>query len=172
MTQLAPCRGFTKAGQPCQMVAGADGWCFNHRPDPEAAEARREARSRGGSVGKAHTLDQVDVRFESAPDVTRLLANICQWVLTGQVDAKTANSAVYAASAALRAFAQDTEATEPDTPYQVAQRLADFLEEQAERMEMDSIRALVARLRHTETEDETGYDGHMENRGEQREVIP
>ena len=172
MTPLAQCRGFTKSGQPCQMVAGADGWCFNHRPDPEAEQARREARSRGGAVGKAHTLDQVEVRFESAPDITRLLADICQWVLTGQVDTKTANSAVYAASAALRAFAQGTEATEPADPSQVRQDLANFLEEQADSMATDSIRVLVARLRRTETEDETGYDDHVEERGERREVVP
>lgn len=155
MTQLAQCRGFTKSGQPCQMVAGADGWCFNHRPDPEAEQARREARSRGGSVGKAHTLDQVDVRFESAPDVTRLLADICQWVLTGQVDAKTANSAVYAASAALRTFAQDGSPAgeDPEDPHMLAQQLADFLEEQAERMETDSIRELVTALRRTQETD-------------------
>ena len=155
ITQLAQCRGFTKSGQPCQMVAGADGWCFNHRPDPEAEQARREARIRGGSVGKARTLnpEQVEVRFESSRDVTTLLADLCQWVLTGQVDAKTANSAVYAASAALRTFDQSGvpagAAEEPGDPHTQAQLLADFLEEQAERMETDSIRELVAALRRT-----------------------
>ena len=102
------CKGFKKSGARCAAAAGADGWCFLHRPDPEAQAARQDARSRGGQVGKARTLepDQVEVRFESTQDVTHLLADICQWVLTGQVDAKTANAVVYAASAALRSLDQ------------------------------------------------------------------
>jgi len=148
---MAQCQGFSKVGKPCQMDAGADGWCFSHRPDPEAQALRQEARRKGGLQGRAKTLGpaQLEVRFESAQDVTRLLADICQWVLTGQVDAKTGNAAVYAASATLRAFAQGTEGAETGDSSQIAQQLADFLEEQVDRMETDSIRALVARLRHT-----------------------
>ena len=90
------------------MPAGADGWCWNHRPDPEADIERQEARSRGGKVGKARVLepDAVAVDFQSTQDVTVLLSSICEWVLTGQVDAKTANAVVYAASAALRSLDQ------------------------------------------------------------------
>lgn len=159
MTQLPQCRGFTKSGQPCQMMAGEDGWCFNHRPDPAAEEARREARSRGGSVGKARTLDltQVAVRFKSAQDVTNLLADLCQWVLTGQVDVKTANSAVYAASAALRTFDRGGipagAGAAPDNISQQARDLANWIEEQAERMETDSIRLLASALRDTPNTD-------------------
>jgi|GEM_PF-3194236 len=165
------CKGFTKTGHPCEAPTGADGWCFTHRPDPEAQALRQEARRRGGSVCKARTLEQVEVRFESAADIAGLLANITQWVLTGQVDAKTGNAAVYSASAALRAFAQGTEAKEPDDLSQVAQRLADFLEEQVRRMESDSIRELVARLRHSEPDDEEGRDYRMSDRGDKREVV-
>lgn len=105
---MARCKAFTKDGKLCRMPGGADGWCFNHRPDPEAQAAQQAARSRGGKVGKARTLDpdQVEVNFESTQDVTHLLADICQWVLTGRVDAKTANAVVYAASAALRSLDQ------------------------------------------------------------------
>jgi len=88
------------------MPAGADGWCFNHRPGAEAA--REEARRQGGKVGKARTLDPgaVQVDFQTTRDVTELLSSLCEWVLTGQIDAKTANAVVYAASAALRSLDQ------------------------------------------------------------------
>ncbi len=103
---MAECQGYTKSGLPCKANAGADGWCWTHRPDPEAAEARRLARSAGGKAGKARTLNPgaVRVRFSSARDITGLLASICGWVLTGQIDSKTANAGVYAASAALRSL--------------------------------------------------------------------
>lgn len=102
------CQGYTRAGHPCKMHAGSDAWCFNHRPGPEAEAERLEAASRGGKVGKARTLapEDVEVRFDSAQAVTGLLASICQWVLTGQVDPKTANAAVYAAGTALRGLDQ------------------------------------------------------------------
>lgn len=98
------CKGYAKSGKPCRMPAGSDGWCFKHRPGAEAEALRLAATSAGGSVGKARTLspDEVEVRFESAQDVTGLLASICQWVLTGAIDPKVANAATYTASAALR----------------------------------------------------------------------
>jgi len=60
----------------------------------------------GGKAGRARTLDneEFEVRFDRAQDVTDLLASVCEWVLTGQVDVKVANAAVYAASAALRSL--------------------------------------------------------------------
>jgi len=102
------CKGFKKDGTPCEAPAGADGWCFHHRPDPETEAARQEARSKGGQVGKARTLDPgaVQVDFQTTRDVTELLSSLCEWVLTGQIDAKTANAVVYAASAALRSLDQ------------------------------------------------------------------
>ncbi len=103
---MEQCRGFAKNRKPCQMPAGSDGWCFNHRPDPEANAIRQEARSRGGQVGKARTLnpDEVSVDFQTTQDVTELLSSICEWVLTGRLDPKTSNAIVYAASAALRSL--------------------------------------------------------------------
>ena len=105
---MAKCKGFTKTGKQCQMKAGADGWCFNHRPGVEAEEKRQAARSTGGKVGKAATLTSaaVKVSFDSAQDVTALLASVTGWVLTGQIDPKVANAAVYASSAALRSLDQ------------------------------------------------------------------
>lgn len=88
------------------MIASADGWCWAHRPGPEAEDARRDAAREGGKVGTARTLspEEVSVKFGSAQDVTGILASICQWVLSGQIDPKVANAAVYAASAALRSL--------------------------------------------------------------------
>lgn len=105
---MTQCQGSTIAGKPCQMPAGSDGWCFNHRPDSRAKEAREEARRRGGQVGKACTLtpDEVSVDFRTTQDVTELLSSICEWVLTGRLDPKTSNAIVYAASAALRSLDQ------------------------------------------------------------------
>jgi len=98
------CKGYTKNGTPCEATAGADGWCFHHRPDAEAQAARQDARRKGGQVGKARTLDpsELNVDFRTAQDVTELLSSICEWVLTGRLDSKTANAGVYAISAALR----------------------------------------------------------------------
>ena len=103
---MSTCKGYTKAGEPCRMKAGADGWCFNHRPGPEAEEARKEAARKGGRTGRAQTLspEEVKVEFDSAQDVTGLLGSVCEWVLSGQIDARVANAAVYAASAALRSL--------------------------------------------------------------------
>ena len=103
---MTKCKGFTKSGQPCKMDAGKDGWCFNHRPGAEAEAERQTARSTGGKVGKAATLSPEDVKvsFDSAQSVTALLASVTEWVLTGRIDPKVANAAVYASSAALRSL--------------------------------------------------------------------
>jgi hypothetical protein len=105
---MAKCQGFRKDGKRCGMHAGADGWCVNHRPGSEAEKARYETARAGGRVGRARTRapEDVTVKYESAADVTCLLASVTAWVLTGAIDSKVANAAVYAASAALRSLDQ------------------------------------------------------------------
>jgi hypothetical protein len=79
-----------------------------HRPGPAAEEQRQEARRRGGQVGKTRTFEagQVSVAFTSTADVTRLLADLCAWMLSGQIDPNVGNGVVYACATALRSLDQ------------------------------------------------------------------
>ena len=61
------CKGFTKNGKPCRMPAGADGWCFNHRPGTEAEAERQTARSIGGKVGTLRIAVPVTISKQAAP---------------------------------------------------------------------------------------------------------
>ncbi len=106
---MATCKGKKKNGQPCGATAGADGYCFRHRPGKDAAAARKEASARGGKGGRMAppTLDESEVEsisFDGAKSITDFCCRVAQWVLSGQIDAKSGNCAILAASTALRSL--------------------------------------------------------------------
>jgi len=70
------CRGTNKDGSPCDAYAldGSD-YCFHH--DPDCADERREARSKGGRARHGRHIGPVGqsepVSLDTAADVTALI---------------------------------------------------------------------------------------------------
>ena len=102
-----PCKARTKDGTECQTpaLAGSD-FCFFH--DPDKADERREANSKGGRQDKIKTLsaDAPDIQVESCQDVARLISTTINQVRKGELDPRIANAVGYLANVLIRAVEQ------------------------------------------------------------------
>lgn len=101
------CLGRTADGRACTARPQAGSrYCFFH--DPEAAEARLEARRAGGRERSRRlvTLPETesDLRLDTVADVTRLLGDTINRVRKGTLDVRVANTVGYLAGVLLRSL--------------------------------------------------------------------
>lgn len=113
---MTKCKATTKAGKPCQALAGeGSDFCFFH--DPDRRPAAREVQRRGGQTGKAATLAPTDLKpwrgaagevtvlhSPTLPDLVNLLCDTIDDVRTGRLDPKVANSVGYLSGIILKAL--------------------------------------------------------------------
>lgn len=100
------CQISTKSGKPCR-AAPVHGktYCFQHSPDEQA---KFDARSKGGKVGFHKVLPAgFSYVLSTRRDVQRMLADVANKVLCGEIDHKLANTASYVAMTMLKAFAKE-----------------------------------------------------------------
>jgi hypothetical protein len=113
---VTTCKATTKAGKPCQALAGeGSDFCFFHDPDRRAAA--RKVQRRGGQTGKAATLaptalkpwrgeagEVTVLQSPTLPDLVNLLCDTIDDVRTGRLDPKVANSVGYLSGIILKAL--------------------------------------------------------------------
>ena len=106
MTESQRCTAKNKASEPCQAYAVADSeFCFQH--DPECAEERRRARSKGGHArhGRKLTDEQVkQIEIKTPADVLRVVNSELGSLLTLEKSIARSRAVGYLASVALKAF--------------------------------------------------------------------
>jgi hypothetical protein len=112
------CEGQTKGGTRCKArCQPGKAYCFFH--DPERAEARAEARSKGGKARSKPAAvlpgETADTPLESVDDVKALLGQTINQLRKGQLDPKVSNGIGYLAGVLLKAIegsdlARDVEA--------------------------------------------------------------
>ena len=113
---MTTCKATTKAGKPCQALAGeGSDFCFFH--DPDRRTAARKVQRRGGQTGKAATLAPTDLKpwrgaagevtvlkSPTLADLVNLLGDTIDDVRVGRLDPKVANSVGYLAGIVLKAL--------------------------------------------------------------------
>ena len=104
------CKATKQDGTPCRMKPGPSGWCFCH--DPQAAQARASARSRGG-LRRAGILARAVLQDDGVPlvlpdpsAVRVLLSNTIKNTLTGALDPRVAATVGQLSAVVLRALEQ------------------------------------------------------------------
>jgi hypothetical protein len=105
------CEHIKANGKRCQARALVGSrWCFFH--DPSKAQARKDARQKGGERSRKPTITLPIGAAGPSPktvaEVVELLAETISQVRTGAIDPKVANATGYLANVQLRAL-QDSE---------------------------------------------------------------
>lgn len=112
MTSTArQCQATTRSGSPCRAAAlvGAD-YCFTH--DPNNADDRRAARSKGGAARHGRAIGTTEapaalVRVETTADIVRLISRAINDTLTLENSLNRARTIGYLALAACKALELD-----------------------------------------------------------------
>ena len=98
------CEGFKPDGTRCSVPAlPGSKFCVFH--DPERAEQRRAAQSRGGKANRIKTLgpDAPDLKVQDSQDVKELLSQTIDQVRKGQIDPRVGYAIAYLSNLMLKA---------------------------------------------------------------------
>jgi hypothetical protein len=95
------CKATRKNGQPCQALAGDDGFCFGH--SPRLAEARRGGSSRGGKHKRSEARAARLLPEALRPILHHLIDGMVA-VVRGSMDPRVGSTLASMAAAVVRVY--------------------------------------------------------------------